>query len=359
MPALSFTNKSYYPQALSTGLTSRISRDAENSLILTSIPQGRSAKRNAQQINYAEFDNPNEDFDFEEAKSNAISMNNATNGVGGNLFHVKPARKTRFPESIDDDQKIAELAHKSNDLLIPIRLNVEYNNGSSKLVDFFMWNLNEALITPQQFAIMLCHDLELPNSVLLEVTESITKQIEDYNFATSLQLSSNVDYHVIIDLSVSLNKQLYQDRFEWDLAQNEVTPELFADIVVAELGLALEFKPAVAHSLHEIILRLKKEIVDGSYNHELHKYQQLSGLIFECGIRINTESSVHNGNDQWEPVVEILSPWEIEKREIERERNIRRLKRENMRREVDDFGSKRRALSSRRRFDELEGSWRY
>lgn len=362
MSSLSFHSKSFYPQALSTGLHSRISKDPDNALILNTAPQGRIAKRNAQQINYAELENINDDFEFDEVptatNTTAAVVNNQL--ASNNQKHLlKPARNTRYPLGLDDDLKLTNANHKNNDVLIPIRLNLEYNGGSSKLVDFFMWNLNETLITPQQFSILLCNDLELPTHLQLEITESIIKQIDDYNFASSLQLPPNVEYHVIIDLSVSLNKQLYQDRFEWDLAQNEVTPEQFADIVVADLGLSLEFKPAVSHSLHEIILRLKKEITDGSYNHELHKYQQQSGLIFECGIRITTESSVHNGNDQWEPIVEILTPWEIEKREIERERNIRRLKRENMRREVDDFSSnKRRALLNRRRFDELEGNWR-
>lgn len=362
MSSLSFHSKAFYPQALSTGLHSRISKDPDNALILNTAPQGRIAKRNAQQINYAELENINDDFEFDEVptatNTTAAVVNNQL--ASNNQKHLlKPARNTRYPLGLDDDLKLTDANHKNNDVLIPIRLNLEYNGGSSKLVDFFMWNLNETLITPQQFSILLCNDLELPTHLQLEITESIIKQIEDYNFALSLQLPPNVEYHVIIDLSVSLNKQLYQDRFEWDLAQNEVTPEQFADIVVADLGLSLEFKPAVSHSLHEIILRLKKEITDGSYNHELHKYQQQSGLIFECGIRITTESSVHNGNDQWEPIVEILTPWEIEKREIERERNIRRLKRENMRREVDDFSSnKRRALLNRRRFDELEGNWR-
>lgn len=368
--SLTYQKSSFQPQALSTGLHSRLSKDPENALMINTAPQGRTAKRNAQQINYAEFDNT-DDFDFDEAPSASLSSNNLHNN--GSLannnqqnsnapkYLLKPAKLNQPSFTFDDDQsKLLELTHKqTNDILIPIRLDLEYNAGTSKLADFFMWNLSESLITPEQFATLLCNDLELPGTIHQEIVESINKQIEDYNYVSSLQLPSNNEYHVIIDLAVSLDKKLYQDKFEWDLCQNDVTPESFADIVVADLGLSLEFKPAISHSLHEIILRLKKEIAEGTYNHELHKYQQLSGLIFEGGIRIRTESSVHNGNNHWEPIVEILSPWEIEKREIERERNIRRLKRENMRREVDDFASsKRRATNNRRRHDELEGTWK-
>ncbi|CAK7909348.1 chromatin structure-remodeling complex subunit Sfh1p [[Candida] anglica] len=391
--SLSYQPKSFLPQALATGLQARMSKDPSNALIVQTAPQGRQAKRHAQQINYAEFDNLNDDFDFEDTtnlNTTASSVTNSQMSANSQKFFLKSARRSRHPEGIDDEEKVKAIAvsttsTSSNSMvvpttgdsqivnhpagaagstsaavLIPIRLDFEYNNGNSKLVDFFMWNLHETLLTPHQFATLLCGDLELPNHLQNEITESITKQIEDYSFASSLQLPSNKEYHVIIDLSVNLDKKLYQDKFEWNLAQNDVTPEQFADIVVADMGLSLEFKPAIAHSLHEVILRMKREILEGVYNHELHKYQQQSGLIFESGIRILTESSNHNGNDQWEPIVEVLTPWEIEKREIERERNIRRLKRENIRREVDDFsgGNKRRAGVGRRRHDELEVGWK-
>lgn len=358
MVTLSYNTKTFFPQALSTGLSSRISKDNDNPLIANTAPQGRSAKRNAQQINYAEFDNFNDDFDDDIPTSTGATqavVNNQLNASTQKIL-LKPTRNTKYPADIENETKIRQLNGQS-DIFIPIKLNIDYNNGNSKLTDFFMWNFNESLVLPAEFAGLLCNDLELPNLVFQEIVDSIEKQIEEYSYVSTLQLPAHTEYHVIITLAVSLGKQLYEDKFEWDLTQTDVTPEDFAEIVVADMGLSLEFKPAVAHALHEVILRLKKEISEGTHNHELEKYQQLSGLIFERGIRITTENSTHNGNDQWEPIVEVLTPWEIEKREIERERSIRRKKRENMRREVDDGISKRRN-TGRRRFDELEGSWR-
>lgn len=363
--ALTYQTSSFQPQALATGLNSRVTKDPENPLIINSAPQGRSAKRNAQQINYAEFDNANDDYDFEDYPTPSSTLTNIVNNnqqaeitANAQKHQLKPAKLVN-PNSFYEDDHIT-FETQNHDVLVPIRLNLEYNGGMSRLVDFFMWNLSESLISPEQFAALLCSDLELPGTMQQDIVESIKKQIEDYNYVSTLQLPPDNEYHVVIDLSVSLNKKLYQDKFEWDLNQSEVTPELFADIVVADLGLSLEFKPAISHSLHEVIIRLKKEISDGTYNHELHNYQQVAGLIFEKGIRIRTESSVQNGNNIWEPIVEVLTPWELENRDREKERNIRRLKRENMRRgEVDEFGSsKRRGNISRRRFDELEGSWR-
>ncbi|KAG7193840.1 Chromatin structure remodeling complex protein sfh1 [Scheffersomyces spartinae] len=365
----------FNPQALSSGLYSRLTKEgSENGLLINTTPVVRTARRHAQ-VNYAELDY-NDDIDEEFVPEGSIDFGGLSGNMFGNnsaryngngmpvnatqKYSLRPARGTPRIPQLEMETKIQELAHRGNapDILIPIRLNLEYNNGNSKLVDFFMWNLNETLITPEQFASILCTDLELPANLHLEITDTISKQIEEYNYASSLQLPSTMEYHIIIDLSVNLNKKLYQDRFEWDLAQTEITPDTFADIVVGDLGLSLEFKPAILHSLHEVLLRLKREICEGSYNHELQKYQQLAGLIFECGIRIRTENSIHNGNDLWQPIVEILTAEEIEKREIERERNIRRLKRENMRLENDEASNKRRA-TARRRYDELEGSWKY
>lgn len=356
---LSYTNRAFIPQALSTGISSRVNKDPESAIIVNNVPQERSAKRNAQQINYAEFDNVNEDFEYEEDKANSNSAipNASTHANTQVQKHLlKPARLARSTEIFGEDPlpQTSEIFAPST--LVPVKLNLEYNGGASKLVDYFMWNIDETLVTPDQFASLLCLELELPSLLQLDIVDSINKQVEEYQIVNSSQLPAGIEYHVIIDLSVNLDKKLYEDKFEWDLNQTDVTAEDFADIVVADLGLSLEFKPAIAHSLHEVTLRLKRELIEGSYNHELHKYQQLSGLIFERSIRIRTDSSIHNGNAVWEPFIEILSPWEIEKREIERERNTRRLKRENMRREVDDLGGVKRRATTRRRADELD--WR-
>lgn len=354
--SLTYQGNPYDPQALSSGLFSRVTKDPDSAIIVNSIPQERSAKRNAQQINYAEFDNINDDFEYDEERngSNNTIPSASTHVVSSVPKHLlKAAKLTKPISACDKEQAIAKTGEQ---LLVPIKLNIEYNSGTSKLVDFFMWSVDESLVSPEQFASILTSDLELPTHVNQDIVDAITKQIEEYQSILTCPLPAGQDYFVIIELSVNLDKKLYEDKFEWDLQQTELSPEDFAETVVGDLGLSLEFKPAIAHSLHETILRIKREILEGTYNNELIKYQQLSGLIFESSIRIRTDSSLHNGNAVWEPFIEILSPWEIEKREIERERNTRRLKRENMRREVDDLsGTKRRAMTRRRD----ENDWRF
>lgn len=356
MTALSFDSKTYSPQAFATGLQSRIDKDPDNALILNAIPIGRSSKRHTTQINYAEFDNYNDDFDEDTptVKQTPASANNQNNMNTQKITLLQSVRP-EYPSTLEDKDLIKKMTSEK-EVLVPIKLNIEYGGGNYKLSDFFMWNLNDTTILAVEFAKIMGADLKLGNGVINEISASIERQLEEYIYAANLELPADKEYHLIIDLTVSLNKQLYEDRIEWDLKQTDVTPEDFAEILVADLGLPLEFKPAIAHSLHESVLSLKKEIVEGEYNERL-KIQQTSGLCFERGLRISTEISQHNGNDHWEPIVEVLTQEEIERREGEKERNIRRLKRENLRRDFDDFGSKRRNLG-RRRLDDLEIGYR-
>ncbi|KAF6062896.1 SNF5 / SMARCB1 / INI1 family protein [Candida albicans] len=320
-------------QALATSFPKRLANDSDNSLLINVAPTGRQAKRHIQQINYSEEFGDDLDFDeFPSSTPGTRSLNENKAQIEAQRYSL--AKNTPTPKRILEKPVLSELVEKPV-VLIPIKIMIENLNTNQKLIDSFMWNLNESLITPTEFAEIVCSDLDLPFSMAAQIADSINQQIEEYSYASNLQLPNKGPYNVTIDLSVNLNKQLYQDRFEWDMNQNEVTPEIFAEIVVADLGLSLEFKNAISHALHEIIIRVKKEVIDG--------------------IRIFTENSVQNGNDRWEPLVEVLTSSEIERRENERVRNLRRLKRENMRRDYDDHSRRRQA--GKRRYDELEGAW--
>ena len=48
-----------------------------------------------------------------------------------------------------------------------------------------MWNLNESLITPTEFAEIVCSDLDLPFSMAAQIADSINQQIEEYSYASN------------------------------------------------------------------------------------------------------------------------------------------------------------------------------
>ena len=138
-------------------------------------------------------------------------------------------------------------------------------------------------------------------------------------------------YRCIVTLNINLLNKLYTDKFEWSLLHPPGVAEKFAKQTCADMGLAGEWVPAMTHAIYEAVLRLKKEacesggLVGGNgYGGEI---DNLAVEGREAGWRFDKEQLA----DEWEPKVETLSKEEIEKREGDRERQIRRLRRETAR----------------------------
>ncbi|KAI4527754.1 SNF5-domain-containing protein, partial [Schizophyllum commune Loenen D] len=51
-----------------------------------------------------------------------------------------------------------------------------------------------------------------------------------------------------------------EDQFEWDVEGSSITPEDFAEVYAQDLGLAGEFKTAIAHSIREQVFAYKKSL---------------------------------------------------------------------------------------------------
>ena len=138
-------------------------------------------------------------------------------------------------------------------------------------------------------------------------------------------------YRCVITLNINLLNRLYTDKFEWSLLHPPGAAELFAKQTCADMGLPGEWIPAMAHAIYEAVLRLKKDACESG------------GLVGGSGYGGEIDNAAANGQeagwrydpehlaDEWEPKLEILSKEEIEKREGDREREIRRLRRETAR----------------------------
>lgn len=258
-----------------------------------------------------------------------------------------------------------------------------------RIKDTFLWNLHEAFATPDEFAVTFVRDLDLPNppSMATAISTQIRQQLEEYagvalhplfqssqakpsapptnanlsreasstpapvNAATPDSLGkSNIvtatreplandsflnpddAYRCIINLNINLQNKLYTDKFEWSLLHPPGMAENFAKVTCADLGLGGEWVGAISHGIYEAVLKLKKEVCEsggmvtgvGAYGNEIDN-QAANGA--EAGWRYDPEGL----GDEWEPKVETLSKEEIEKREGDRERQIRRLRRETAR----------------------------
>ena len=278
-----------------------------------------------------------------------------------------------------------------------------------RLKDFFLWNLHETLITPDQFATILIHDLDLPNAggLAIQVSNQIRTQLEEYagvalhplfhstnvpaandssaalgqaissrqpfgapvantngistpggvsaavqtnGYASSIKRSKDISalasrpsaefsnehnpddtYRCIIVLNINLLDKLFTDKFEWSLLHPPGVAEKFAKQTCADMGLAGEWVPAIAHAIYEAVLRLKKEACESGglvgVNGYAGEVDNLAADGQEAGWRYDNEHLA----DEWEPKIEKLSKEEIEKREGDRERQLRRLRRETAR----------------------------
>lgn len=146
---------------------------------------------------------------------------------------------------------------------------------------------------------------------------------------TSNELNPDDTYRCIITLNINLQNKLFTDKFEWSLLHPPGMAERFAKQTCADIGLTGEWIPAVTHAIYEAVLRLKKEACEsgglvGIYGNFFDN-DAVPGQ--EAGWRYDNEHLA----DEWEPKIERLSKEEIEKREGDRERQIRRLRRETAR----------------------------
>lgn len=149
-------------------------------------------------------------------------------------------------------------------------------------------------------------------------------------------------YRCVISLSVNLLNRLYTDKFEWSLQHPPGLAEVFAKQTCADLGLSGEWVPAISHAIYEAVLKLKKEVCEnggsllgivgsgvnawGEIENEAAEYHGDATLALGAGAGWRFDDV--NLGDEWEPKVEVLSKEEIEKREGDRERQMRRMRRE-------------------------------
>lgn len=136
-------------------------------------------------------------------------------------------------------------------------------------------------------------------------------------------------YRCIVSLNINLLNKLYTDKFEWSLLHPPGIAERFAKQTCADLGLSGEWVPAMAHAIYEAVLRLKKEACEngGLVGGGFGEIDNAAAHGREAGWRYDPD---HLG-DEWEPKIEMISKEEIERRDGDRERQIRRLRRETAR----------------------------
>lgn len=125
------------------------------------------------------------------------------------------------------------------------------------------------MLTPEQYAEILCDDLELPTTSFAgPIAQSIRQQCDQ--FSTDMIPEDEEDRRVIIkvgdegkerrliisclnffllQLNIHVGNISLVDQFEWDISNPRNSPEDFARILCADLGLGGEFVTTIAYSI--------------------------------------------------------------------------------------------------------------
>jgi SWI/SNF-related matrix-associated actin-dependent regulator of chromatin subfamily B protein 1 len=218
-------------------------------------------------------------------------------------------RLRTFPLCFDDTdpQTVNENAQQP-EVLVPVRLDMELEG--QKLRDTFTWNKNETLISPEQFAEILCDDLDLnPATFTPAIAQVIRQQVE--NYPTDNLLEDQTDQRVIIKLNIHVGNTSLVDQIEWDMSERENSPEKFAVKLCADLGLGGEFVTAIAYSIRGQI----------SWHQRTYAFSEAPLPTVELPFRHPSES------ENWVPFMETLTDQEMEKKIRDQDRNTRRMRR--------------------------------
>lgn len=223
--------------------------------------------------------------------------------------HNKKVRT--FPLCFDDTDMTSMLENASQkQILVPIRLDMEIEG--QKLRDTFTWNKNESIITPEQFAEVLCDDLELNTSTFIPaIATSIRQQIDVFPSEPPAILEEQSDQRVVIKLNIHVGNTSLVDQVEWDMAEKENNPEQFAMKLCAELGLGGEFVTGIAYSVRGQL----------SWHQRTYAFSEAPLPIVETPYRQPSEA------EQWAPHLETLTNAEMEKKIRDQDRNTRRMRR--------------------------------
>ncbi|TFK52334.1 SNF5-domain-containing protein [Heliocybe sulcata] len=279
---------------------------------------------------------------------------------------AKPVAATKHEYFAEDD---LELQAQKRTSLVPIR--VEFETDTHRIRDCFVWNLHEDLIKPEAFARIFCTDLDLPHVPWVDtVSNQIRAQLEDHGDVASMDLGIDLEEQalapadnekpveeipecrVVLSLDVQIGQYHLIDHIEWDLL-SPLTPEHFAQTLCAELGLSGEALPLIAHAIHEELIKHKKDAiewgvigVDKDVVEDPDKPRDKSGLSLlkdKTGLGLGWGRAPKDGRgpkmlrsvwrdwseaEEFGTRFEVLTAEEVERREVERERASRRLRRE-------------------------------
>ncbi|TRM60612.1 hypothetical protein BD626DRAFT_504638 [Schizophyllum amplum] len=351
-----------YASRMQTGITLLMQPIFNNNAIASANPTTttRSSRRGAA-ISYVD---PGSDVDDDLLDAGAIDTDDDDFVASGGVRTSVRAARQRFPGVSTSSGARAYLGQPPparflrpryinqqaamRSSLVPIR--VEFETPTHRIRDCFTWNLREQILTPEAFGEIFCHDLDLnPDAWRGTIAAQIRAQLEEWEGVASMDLGGDAaedggeeaECRVILSIDVQINHHHLNDHIEWDLL-SPLTPEAFARALCADLGLGGEAVALVAHAVQEEIVKHKRDAIEWGilppatggpeeYVYDrgaMLKDKRALGGQRKLAPELKSVWRDWADAEEWRTRYEELSLEEIERREGERERASRRLRRE-------------------------------
>ncbi|KAL7677067.1 hypothetical protein ACOME3_003314 [Neoechinorhynchus agilis] len=231
----------------------------------------------------------------------------------------RPACKKRaYPLCFDDmDPDAVERNARLPEILVPIRLEIDLDG--QKLRDFCLWNKNETLISPEVFAELTCEELDLnPIAFVPAIASSIRRQLD----AFPVENVHPPGYLVTIKLNIQIGNTSLVDKFEWDITNERNSPEEFARVLAADLGLGNEFVCSIAFAIRSQLAYHRK-----NHNSSIDLGDESNGGSASAILKRDGPFRTPQEAEEYCPKVETLSDVEMEKKLRDQDRNARRIRR--------------------------------
>ncbi|KIJ33516.1 hypothetical protein M422DRAFT_35431 [Sphaerobolus stellatus SS14] len=127
---------------------------------------------------------------------------------------------------------------------------------------------------------------------------------------------------ILIKLDILVGSMKLDDQFEWDASCPSNSPEQFAELYAAELGLPGEFTTAIAHQIREQIFAYRKTMASG----QVIEDEDLRPTLLPPVTRSTVARSLEGASAHM-PLLNYMSDGEIERNERERDKELKRKRR--------------------------------
>ncbi len=270
-----------------------------------------------------------------------------------NLKILYSQQRKRFSQIPEKFYRQTDLEKQGglNENLVPVRLDFEYERDRIQLRDTFTWNLNEQLISVDDFVKCTMEDLKLDwrnNSIVSSVVNNIKEQLQDYQqhiyrpsefnnnkfkkrkYQETLAVDDDVDYdmRILIRIDITSGPKTLTDQFEWDINDPENNPEEFALCLCDDLSLPGEFATAIAHSIREQCQIYTKclHLTGYAFRGDPVEDEDVRGHI-RAIINPDSVLRLKSSLNDYTPTVNEVTELDLSKLDRERERETRRKRR--------------------------------